>query len=116
MSIKVLVADDEPSIRDLVRIMLEGEGYEVVVASNGVEALRKAEAWMPDLILLDVMMPAKDEWEVARILKNQEKTKHIPCPSSPFSLRLLGRELAESRPKSRGVTATFLNHSPRAVS
>jgi CheY-like chemotaxis protein len=65
-------------IRNLAKIILEENGYQVSVAANGVEALQKAERELPDLILLDVIMPAKGGWEVCKILKSQDKTKHIP--------------------------------------
>ena len=75
---KILVADDELDIRNLTKMLLEKNGYQVSLAANGVEALRKAENELPDLIFLDVVMPAKSGWEVCKILKDQEKTKHIP--------------------------------------
>jgi two-component system alkaline phosphatase synthesis response regulator PhoP len=75
---KILVADDEVDIRNLVKIILEKNNYQVTVAANGVEALEKAENELPDLILLDVVMPAKTGWEVCKILKSNDKTKHIP--------------------------------------
>lgn len=78
MSKKILVADDELDIQTLVKITLEKSGYQVLTASNGVEALQKAESELPDLILLDVVMPEKGGWEVCKILKSQEKTKQIP--------------------------------------
>jgi CheY-like chemotaxis protein len=78
LSLKILVADDELDIRNLTKIILEKNGYQVSLATNGVEALQKAQDELPDLILLDVVMPAKDGWEVCKILKSQEKTKHVP--------------------------------------
>ena len=75
---KILVADDELDIRNLIKIILEKNNYQVTVAANGVEALEKAESELPALILLDVIMPAKTGWEVCKILKSKEKTKHIP--------------------------------------
>jgi CheY-like chemotaxis protein len=74
---KILVADDELDIRNLVKKILEKNGYQVSLATNGVEALQKAETELPDLILLDVVMP-KNGWDVCKTLKSQEKTKHIP--------------------------------------
>ncbi|MFH0849111.1 MAG: response regulator [archaeon] len=77
MAAKILVADDEPDIANLARMILERQGYRVLIASNGVEALEKAESAMPDLILLDVVMPAKNGWEVCKTLKSQENTRRI---------------------------------------
>jgi CheY-like chemotaxis protein len=73
----ILVADDEPDIRNLARKILENNGYQVSVVANGVEALQRAEAEMPDLILLDILMPGKNGWEVCEILKSAERTKGI---------------------------------------
>ena len=75
---KILVVDDEKDMVDATKMILEMEGYEVVVAYDGDEALQKVDAEMPDLILLDQMMPGKSGIEVCKILKSQAKTKHIP--------------------------------------
>ena len=75
---RILVADDESDIRNLTKIILENNGYQVSLATNGVEALQKAQDELPDLILLDVVMPDKSGWEVCKILKSKGKTKHIP--------------------------------------
>jgi DNA-binding response OmpR family regulator len=75
---KILVVDDELDIRNLVKMILEKNGYQVILARNGVEALREAIIELPDLILLDVVMPAKSGWEVCKTLKAQDRTKHIP--------------------------------------
>ena len=68
---RVLVADDESRIRDLVRSYLEAEGFEVDTAANGVEALDLARDRHPDLVLLDVMMPGIDGIEVLRRLRTE---------------------------------------------
>jgi two-component system alkaline phosphatase synthesis response regulator PhoP len=75
---KVLVADDDPAIQELVRLNLEVQGYQVIVASNGVETVRKALSERPDLIILDILMPEMDGYEVMRLLKNSEETSAIP--------------------------------------
>jgi two-component system cell cycle response regulator len=78
MSARVLVVDDiEPNVR-LLEAKLEVEYYEVITASNGLEALVKAEEGQPDIVLLDVMMPGMDGFEVCRRLKSNVKTLHIP--------------------------------------
>jgi len=74
---KILVVDDELDVLNLVRMILEEEGYHVVDARDGEEALQKADSTLPDLILLDVAMPGKSGFEVCKILKAQAKTKHI---------------------------------------
>jgi CheY-like chemotaxis protein len=75
---KILVADDELDIRHLSKIILEEEGYEVSLATNGVEAIEKVEGELPHLVFLDDVMPEMTGLEVCSILKSQEKTKHIP--------------------------------------
>ena len=75
---KILVVDDELEIRDLLTEVLTGEGYDVIQASNGMEALELVEKEEPQVILLDVMMPGIDGIEVCRRLKEEDKTRFIP--------------------------------------
>jgi two-component system alkaline phosphatase synthesis response regulator PhoP len=72
---RVLVVDDEPDILDLLKYNLEREGYEVEVASNGQEAIKKAEFFKPELILLDIMMPKMDGVETCRLLREMPDMK-----------------------------------------
>lgn len=74
---KILVVDDEPKIRFIVRKMLEKEGHKVAEAKDGAECLEMVKAERPDLILLDVMMPGMDGWDVCRRIKTDEATKTI---------------------------------------
>lgn len=75
---RVLVVDDDPVIRGLLEVNLELEGYEVRLAVDGSDALAQVAAEHPDLVLLDIMMPGIDGWEVAQQLKGDERTAHIP--------------------------------------
>jgi DNA-binding response OmpR family regulator len=75
---KILIVDDEPFNVDYLEQELEDLGYETVSASNGQEALEKVATQVPDLILLDVMMPVMDGFTVCRILKDHEATRLIP--------------------------------------
>jgi two-component system, OmpR family, alkaline phosphatase synthesis response regulator PhoP len=68
---KILIADDEPDIIEILSFNLKGEGYEVITAKNGDEAIEKAKASKPDLIILDMMMPGKNGMEVCNILRTQ---------------------------------------------
>jgi two-component system alkaline phosphatase synthesis response regulator PhoP len=68
---KILIADDEPDILEIISYNLGNEGYETITAKDGDEALRKARTIKPDLIILDVMMPHKTGMEVCKILRNQ---------------------------------------------
>ena len=67
---KILVVDDDPNSRDIVQTFLEAKGYEVITAADGKDALAQLEEFRPVLVLLDVMMPGMDGWEVARVIKN----------------------------------------------
>jgi len=73
----ILVADDDPEILALVSRRLAKRGYTVYEAADGLQALAEARAKSPDLIVLDVMMPGKNGWEVAKELRADEKTKGI---------------------------------------
>ncbi len=75
---RILIADDEPSLRLLVRATLSSnKSFELMEASDGNEALNKAQTELPDLLLLDVMMPGLSGFEVCERLKNDPKTKDI---------------------------------------
>jgi DNA-binding response OmpR family regulator len=78
MAEKVLVVDDEAQIRNLLNSLLTKEGYEVIVASNGEEALVLAEKENPQVVLLDIKMPGIDGKEVCKRLKAGENTCYIP--------------------------------------
>jgi two-component system, OmpR family, alkaline phosphatase synthesis response regulator PhoP len=75
---KILIVDDEPDILFMLQSRLEAHEYDVVIASNGEEALEKARAENPDIILLDVMMPPPNGFQVCRTLKDDPAYKHIP--------------------------------------
>jgi two-component system, OmpR family, alkaline phosphatase synthesis response regulator PhoP len=75
---KVLVIDDEPGIIEIVEANLEGDGFEVISASNGKEGLEKIKQEAPELVVLDVMMPEMDGWEVLRNLERDPETAGLP--------------------------------------
>lgn len=78
MTRKILVADDEPELLEVTLLRLKKTGYNAFGAADGREALDLACREMPDLIILDVYLPEIDGDEVAKILKKDEKMKHIP--------------------------------------
>jgi DNA-binding response OmpR family regulator len=92
---RVLVIDDEPPIRLLCRVNLEAEDMTVLEASDGPSGLEMARSERPDVILLDVMMPALDGWRVAEDLLADARTDHIPI------IFLTAR--AEFRDRARGL-------------
>jgi two-component system response regulator VicR len=73
-----MVVDDEPDLLEVVRLILESDGYQVVTAGSGQEALDKMEKEKPDLVLLDIIMPKMDGWEVFSRIKADPKTTDIP--------------------------------------
>ena len=75
---KVLLVDDQPANLDVLRRMLEDRGYQVLLAPNGAVALKNAARAKPNLILLDIMMPEIDGYEVCRRLKADPETEAIP--------------------------------------
>src|SRR3954451_21089476 len=95
MVTRVLVIDDEAPIRLLCRVNLEAEGIEVLEAADGPSGLEKARAEIPDVVLLDGMMPGLDGWRVAEELLDDERTAGIPI------VFLTAR--AELRDRARGL-------------
>jgi DNA-binding response OmpR family regulator len=75
---KILVVDDSPTVLEVVTAVLIQEGYEVITASDGLEGLNKARSEKPDLIILDVMLPKMQGYQVCRLLKFDENYKEIP--------------------------------------
>ena len=92
---RVLIIDDEAPIRLLCRVNLEAEQMEGIDAGDGPTGLEKARSEQPDVILLDVMMPGLDGWQVAEALLDDERTKSIPI------IFLTAR--AEIRDRARGL-------------
>lgn len=78
MQPRILVADDDAGLRQLLRLILSREGFEVFEAANGEQALALAVSVDPTLILLDVMMPDLDGYDVCRRLKSDRRTDHVP--------------------------------------
>ena len=78
MAEKILVVDDELHVRGVLREFLTGEGYEVILATNGEEAIDLAKRESPQVILLDIKMPGMDGIEVCNTLKANEETRSIP--------------------------------------
>ncbi|MBR5872675.1 MAG: response regulator transcription factor [Oscillospiraceae bacterium] len=91
---KILVADDDRNICELLRMYLEKEGYAVVLAQNGEEALLKFDEEEPDIILLDVMMPKLDGWQVCRELRKKSECPIIMITAKGETFdKVLGLEL-----------------------
>ena len=89
MSKKILVVDDEVYILHILDFSLGAEGYEVITAADGEEAIEKARIEKPDLVVLDIMMPKVDGFEACRRLKGDPETNQIPV----ILLTAKGREV-----------------------
>jgi DNA-binding response OmpR family regulator len=75
---RILIAEDERDIRDLITFTLRFAGHEVVAAPNGEEAVARALEMIPDLIMMDVRMPKMTGYEACKVMKGEDSIKHIP--------------------------------------
>lgn len=109
MTKKVLIVDDEPNIVAALDYLLQRSGYEVRIASNGEEALQEVEAFAPDLVLLDVMMPQKSGYEVCQRIRERADWSRIKI----VMLSARGREAEVNKGLSLGadmyITKPFSN-------
>lgn len=99
MSKKVLIVDDEPNIVAALEFLLEKNGYQVRVAANGEDALAQLDAFIPDLVLLDVMVPRMSGYEVCQRMRAQPKWRDIKI----VMLSAKGREVEVSKGMSLGA-------------
>ncbi|MGH2740869.1 MAG: response regulator transcription factor [Actinomycetota bacterium] len=99
---RVLVADDDPSIVRLLQVNFGLEGFEVQSATHGEDVLPRAKAFSPEVIILDLMMPGIDGWEVCRRLQQDEDTAGIPV------IFLSARAQDEDRKRSRELGAEYV--------
>jgi DNA-binding response OmpR family regulator len=91
---KILIADDDRNICELLRMYLEKDGFSVVIAGNGEEALQKFDEEEPDILLLDVMMPRLDGWQVCRELRKKSEVPIIMITAKGETFdKVLGLEL-----------------------
>ena len=101
---KILIADDRSEVVELVKVTLEGEGYQSIDASDGREALEKIRLEKPDLILLDIIMPKMDGFEVLSEVRKDPKTKDIPI----IMLSAKGQKLDQEKGKEFGATGYII--------
>lgn len=93
MKPRVLIVDDEPDVLELVDFKLSNEGFEVLKAANGIEALHKARSESPNVIVLDLMLPDLDGFSICEILRAQPSTRDVPV----VVFSALDRPIARSR-------------------
>lgn len=78
MAVTILLVEDDASVRELLKVLLEVEGYAIIEARDGLEGLEKAGGLKPDLMILDLMMPEIDGERVINQLRSQSATSHLP--------------------------------------
>jgi DNA-binding response OmpR family regulator len=100
---KILVAEDDANVRFTIEFVLEDEGFQVVMAEDGQQALDLARSELPDVILLDQMMPKLDGKQVLTALREKETTQHIPV----FVLSGMARGTADDWPGAHFVGKPF---------
>lgn len=94
MQYKILIVDDDNNICELLRLYLEKDGFETVVANDGLTAVKYAEKYSPDLILLDIMLPELDGWQVCREIRKTSETPIIMLTAKGETFdKILGLEL-----------------------
>jgi len=98
---RILIVDDEPNIVTLLEFLMRGSDYEVRVARNGEEALRRAESFRPDLVLLDVMMPQRSGFEVCQKIRENPALRDVKI----VILTAKGRDLEKDRGLNLGANA-----------
>lgn len=90
----ILVIDDEKDLANLLKVTLDAEGFNVIVAHDGEEGLRRAREKPPDLIVLDIRMPGMDGFEVLEHLKDKDDTRAVPVVMFTTSLQESDRKKA----------------------
>ncbi|MGH7204535.1 MAG: response regulator [Candidatus Levyibacteriota bacterium] len=114
MNKKILVVDDDEGILEAIEALLESEGYEVTLNANGEILENLRVPYLPDVILLDVLLSGKDGRELCRVLKKQETTKHIPIimisahPSADDSVKAIGADAFLAKPFERTELLTLI--------
>ena len=103
---KILLVEDNEMNRDMLSRRLQRRGYQIVTAENGEQGLSLARLEAPDLILMDITLPEMDGWEVARLLKADESTRHIPI------IALTARALVSDRAKAFEVGCNDYDTKP----
>jgi two-component system, sensor histidine kinase and response regulator len=90
MSVKILAIDDDITVLDLLKVMLKSEGYDVKTTQTGEAGLELVKSWLPDVIILDIMMPKMSGYMVAALLAKEENLKNIPILQLTATSKLVG--------------------------
>ena len=101
MPFKILIVDDEPNILIPLQFLMEQNGYDVIVAQSGEEAFEMIYQYMPDLVLLDIMLPGVDGYEICEVIRLRNELKHIKI----IFLSAKGRDINIARGMALGADA-----------
>jgi len=104
---KILIVDDEAHILNIIKFNLKKRGYDITIASNGEEAIEKIKGNIPDLLIIDVMMPKMSGYDVCRILKEDEKYKDMPIIMLSAKSQLEDIEVAKELGITKYLTKPF---------
>ena len=113
---KILIVDDEPVVVTLLKSRIESRGFKVETATEGFGALEKAKTWQPDFILLDIIMPGLDGFEVCRRLKAMKETAHIPVVLFTAAQETQLGVLAQKAGAARMIQKPFVDQVFKAIS
>lgn len=102
---RILLVDDEPDIVEVLKFRLEQAGYEIIIARDGIEALEKAYIEVPDLIVLDIVMPKMDGYQVCKALKESRNEKYS---SMPIIMITAQAKLADERAQAASSADDFV--------
>jgi len=113
---KILIVDDEPSVRSLVKRLLSKENYIVLEANDGEEAVNATRIWMPDLILMDILMPKMDGLTACYTIKTDRHTNAIPVVMLTAVDHELNKKLSQDVLAADGyITKPFSRHDLIAI-
>lgn len=115
MAKRILIAEDEPNIIISLEFLLKAAGYETAVARDGIDALRRMGEYRPDLVLLDIMMPLKNGFEVCQRIREDPEHKHVKI----VMITAKGRDVEVSKGMALGadayITKPFATKELRAI-
>ncbi len=109
MGKNVLLIEDEPNIIEAISFILSRDGWSVATHSNGHDAVGVVQSSVPDLVILDVMLPGKNGYEILRELREHEATRALPVLMLTAKGQVKDREMAERAGASRFMTKPFSN-------
>ncbi len=109
MGKNVLLIEDEPNIIEAISFILSRDGWSVATHSNGHDAVGVVQSNVPDLVILDVMLPGKNGYEILRELREQDATRALPVLMLTAKGQIKDREMAERAGASRFMTKPFSN-------